>query len=125
MADDDEQTDDEQAMTEADRSEVTGAETAADPEQDEVGPVSGEAEDEDGQPSSGAVSAQFEELPSEEEQARVEEERQERLDPDNRPEGAEVDNTDRDFDHEKGLFTDNDDYESAEAKFPAAGAQGA
>jgi hypothetical protein len=39
----------------------------------------------------------------------VEEERGKRLDPDNRPENAEVDNTDRDFDVVKGQFTDSED----------------
>lgn len=41
---------------------------------------------------------------SEEEQREIEEERQRRLDPANRPEGAEVDNTDRTF--EDGEFKD-------------------
>src|SRR6478735_498850 len=51
----------------------------------------------------------------------IEEERERRLDPDNRPEGAEVDNTDRTFDHEHGQFTDADDYdESAPAPFSDA-----
>ena len=55
----------------------------------------------------------------------IEAERQERLDPDNRPEGALVDNTDRDFDVEKGMYTDSEGYEEAEPKFPAEGEQGA
>jgi hypothetical protein len=55
----------------------------------------------------------------------VEQERQERLDPDNRPDAAEVDNTQRTFDETKGLFTDSDGYESAEEKFPPMGEQGA
>ena len=54
----------------------------------------------------------------------IEAERRERLDPDNRPDRAEVDNTDRDFDEEKGMFTDREGYEEAEAKFPPAGEQG-
>jgi hypothetical protein len=37
----------------------------------------------------------------------VEKERQERLDPDNRPENSEVDNSDRDFDPVHGEFTDS------------------
>jgi hypothetical protein len=61
--------------------------------------------------------------PADEEQ--IEEERQERLDPDNRPDNVEVDNTDRDFDPEKGMFTDAEGYDEAEAKFPAIGEQGA
>jgi hypothetical protein len=49
----------------------------------------------------------------------IEAERKERLDPDNRPDTAEVDNTQRDFDAEKGTFTDTDDYEEVEPKFVA------
>jgi hypothetical protein len=58
-------------------------------------------------------------------EAVIEEEREQRLDPDHRPDGVEVDNTDRDFDPEKGMFTDSEGYEDAEPKFPAAGEQGA
>ena len=36
-----------------------------------------------------------------------------------------MDNTDREFDPEKGMFTDDEDYDQAEAKFPAIGEQGA
>jgi hypothetical protein len=39
----------------------------------------------------------------------IEKERRERLDPDNRPDNAEVDNTDREFDVVKGQFTDSED----------------
>jgi hypothetical protein len=73
-------------------------------------------EDSGGTPQPGAD-------PADEEQ--IEEERQERLDPDNRPDNVEVDNTDRDFDPEKGMFTDAEGYDEAEAKFPAVGEQGA
>ena len=38
----------------------------------------------------------------------IDEERERRLDPDNRPDGAEIDNTDRDFDVEHGRFEDSD-----------------
>jgi hypothetical protein len=55
----------------------------------------------------------------------IEAERQERLDPENRPEDAEVDNTDREFDAEKGMYTDSEGYERAEEKFPPLGEQGA
>ena len=55
----------------------------------------------------------------------IEKERQERLDPENRPENVEVDNTDREFDPEKGMFTDSEGYDEAEAKFPGIGDQGA
>src|SRR3954471_9963824 len=61
--------------------------------------------------------------PADEEQ--IEEERERRLDPDNRPDNVEVDNTQRDFDVEKGLFKDSEGYEEAEEKFPPLGGQGA
>lgn len=38
----------------------------------------------------------------------IERERQERLAPENRPENAEVDNTQRTFDPEKGVFKDSE-----------------
>lgn len=38
----------------------------------------------------------------------IEQERERRLDPDNRPDGAEIDNTDRDFDVARGRFEDSD-----------------
>jgi hypothetical protein len=52
--------------------------------------------------------------PDEETKQEMEEERERRLDPDNRPDGAEVDNTDREFDVERGMFTDSDDYDTDE-----------
>ena len=52
--------------------------------------------------------------PDEDTKQEMEEVRKERLDPDNRPEGAEVDNTDRTFDHERGQFTDSEDYDDSE-----------
>ncbi len=63
--------------------------------------------------------------PEEADEAEIEEARQERLDPVNRPDHVEVDNTDRDFDPEKGMFTDTEGYDEAEEKFPAIGEQGA
>lgn len=50
----------------------------------------------------------------------IEQERSERLDPDNRPDGAEVDNTDRTFDSEAGMFTDNPDYDEDDRPFASA-----
>ncbi|MCW2817597.1 MAG: hypothetical protein JWR42_384, partial [Marmoricola sp.] len=44
----------------------------------------------------------------------MEEDREQRLDPENRPENAEIDNTDRDFDVKRGMFTDNDAYDDSE-----------
>lgn len=51
----------------------------------------------------------------------IEEERRRRLAPENRPENTEVDNTDRDFDVEKGMFTDDPGYEDAPKKYPPLG----
>ncbi|HWM73182.1 MAG TPA: hypothetical protein VNQ53_05550 [Nocardioides sp.] len=47
----------------------------------------------------------------------IERERAERLDPDNRPEDTEVDNTDRTFDSGAGMFTDNENYDEAERPY--------
>jgi hypothetical protein len=46
--------------------------------------------------------------PDEQDEQQIEKERQERLDPENRPENSEVDNSDRDFDPVHGQFTDSD-----------------
>jgi hypothetical protein len=43
--------------------------------------------------------------------------REERLDPDNRPENSEVSNAGREFDSEKGMFTDAPGYDQAEKQF--------
>jgi hypothetical protein len=47
----------------------------------------------------------------------IEKEREERLDPENRPDGAEIDNTERAFDSGAGKFTDDEDYNSSERPF--------
>jgi hypothetical protein len=49
--------------------------------------------------------------------AEIERERAERLDPDNRPEDTEVDNTGRTFDSGAGKFTDSDDYDENDRPF--------
>jgi hypothetical protein len=49
----------------------------------------------------------------------IERERAERLDPANRPDAAEVDNTGRTFDAEAGKFTDNEGYSEAEKPYRA------
>jgi hypothetical protein len=54
---------------------------------------------------------------SEEEVARIERERRERLDPGNRPDNAEVDNTGRDFDEVHGRFADSEPPEQGELEF--------
>ena len=55
----------------------------------------------------------------------LQQERAERLAPENRPECAEVDNTGRDFDVEKGMFTDDPEYDQAPRKYPPLGEGGA
>lgn len=52
--------------------------------------------------------------PDDQTKQELEEERRQRLDPDNRPDGAEVDNTDRTFDTARGQFTDAEDYDDSE-----------
>ena len=52
--------------------------------------------------------------PDDETKQEMDAERERRLDPDNRPEGAEVDNTERTFDHDRGQFTDSEDYDESE-----------
>lgn len=49
----------------------------------------------------------------------IERERAERLDPANRPDAAEVDNTRRTFDAETGKFTDSEGYAEAEKQYRA------
>ena len=72
------------------------------------------AHDEDGSASSKAAGGSMTgALPdaddmSQEELDEIEAERKERTAPDNRPEGAEVDNTDREFDPVQGQFTDSE-----------------
>ena len=64
---------------------------------------------EEGSAGSADPSATFRENPpDEEEQKEIEEERERRLDPENRPEGAEVDNTQRTFDTDDGKFDDDE-----------------
>ena len=55
--------------------------------------------------------------PDEDTKHEMEEERDRRLDPENRPDGAEIDNTDRDFDVDKGMFTDNEAYEKVDPEY--------
>jgi len=60
---------------------------------------------------SAAMSDKFTAKPPEDEIKEIESEREERLAPENRPDGAEVDNTHREFDSEAGMFTDAPGYE--------------
>lgn len=78
-----------------------------DESRDEAAPPQYEVED----PESGGTadpSAKFREQdpPSDQELQEIERERAERLAPENRPENAEVDNTDRTFDPARGDFID-------------------
>lgn len=50
------------------------------------------------------------EEPDEDTKQEIEKERAERLDPGNRPDNAEVDNTPREFDVDRGMFTDSDEF---------------
>ena len=63
--------------------------------------------------STGDTTAAFREKPDEATIREIEEERQERLDPENRPRNAEIDNTHRDFDPEQGAFDDDLDQPPA------------
>jgi len=56
------------------------------------------------------------EVPAEE-VARIEAERRERLADENRPAGSEVDNSERDFDSEAGMFTDSPGYDPDDKPF--------
>ena len=61
---------------------------------------------------------------SDDELSEIERDREQRLDPDNRPDKAEVDNTDREFDETKAMFTDAEGYSEADEEFPPAAEQG-
>jgi hypothetical protein len=52
--------------------------------------------------------------PDEDTKKDMAEEREKRLDPDNRPDNAEVDNTPRTFDVDRGQFTDSEEYDENE-----------
>jgi hypothetical protein len=57
------------------------------------------------------------EKPPDDEIEEMEAERQQRLDADNRPDNAEVDNTHREFDPAVGMFTDNEEYDGSEGRY--------
>ncbi len=59
----------------------------------------------------------FTEEPDEETKQQLLREREERLDPDNRPETAEVDNTERTFDPATGEFSDSETHDRSEPRF--------
>jgi hypothetical protein len=60
------------------------------------------------------------ERPPDDEVQAIEDERVRRLDADNRPDNAEVDNTNREFDSSVGMFTDSDDYDGADERYAPA-----
>ena len=61
--------------------------------------------------------------PDEDTKQDIEEERERRLDPENRPDGAEVDNTSRTFDTERGMFTDSEGYDESDPQFASEEAE--
>ncbi len=81
---------------------------------------SSEPEDETTSEGSGLTTTHHQAEISDEDRDQLEQERQKRLDPENRPENAEVDNTGREFDVEKNDFTyapgeEPDDVDHAQA----------
>jgi hypothetical protein len=72
--------------------------------------IDGESPSPDQQPDGGEIVESREKSPESDELSaeELEEERQRRLDPENRPEATEVDNTDRTFDPISGTFEDDD-----------------
>src|SRR6478736_3050315 len=92
---------------------------------DEGGEHLADGAGEDGDDSEPGVGSTRQPGADPEDKEEIEEERERRLDPENRPDNVEVDNSERDFDVEKGMFTDSEGYEEAEEKFPPLGGQGA
>jgi hypothetical protein len=72
-------------------------------------------EEVEGEAGSSDPSKKFREMEIPEERVdEIENTRETRLDPDNRPENAEVDNSERTFDSERGHFTDSEEYDESE-----------
>jgi hypothetical protein len=92
-------------------------------EQHEQEPETGSETGSDREP--GEAAEQFEQAPDDSEVEEIEHDREERLDPDNRPDNVEIDNTQREFDVQKGMFTDSEGYDEADERFPPAAEQGA
>jgi hypothetical protein len=80
--------------------------------------TSGEIEEGHG---TGDTTAAFKEKPDQETIEEIERTRRERLDPRNRPENAEVDNTQKTFDYATGTFLEDHEGEDLEPRFPASG----
>ncbi len=89
--------------TEPDNSTDEGTDEGTDETSD-----AGDSDDSDGTARLTKEQAMGQEDVPEDKQQAIEEEREKRLDPDNRPENAEVDNSERDFDVESGQFTDHE-----------------
>jgi hypothetical protein len=83
---------------------------------DESGKVKVDIED-----AGGRELRDVDEKPPDDEVKAMEEERERRLDPDNRPDDAEVDNTHRTFDSDTGHFTDSDDFDESVAPYAGSG----
>jgi hypothetical protein len=65
-----------------------------------------------------SLGIEVDKVPDEQTRQLLDEERSRRLDPANRPQDAEIDNTQRTFDHERGQFIDGEGYDaSAPARF--------
>ena len=74
-----------------------------------------EGEDVEGEAGSSDPSKRFREMEIPPERVdEIEQTREQRLDPENRMENAEVDNSDRTFDPQRGHFTDAEEYDESE-----------
>ena len=72
-------------------------------------------EDVEGEAGSSDPSKRFREMEIPQERVEeIEQTREQRLDPENRMENAEVDNSDRTFDSQRGHFTDSEEYDESE-----------
>jgi len=78
----------------------------------------------EGQRESGTAGLPDEDDVPEETLEDIQGDRKERLDPDNRPDGAEIDNTPRTFDSGAGMFTDNPDYDPDDRPYAGPGDSG-
>ena len=91
-----------------DESPEESTDESTDDSADETSDETSDSGDSDDSPRLTKEQAMGQEDVPEDKQQAIEEEREKRLDPDNRPENAEVDNSDRDFDVKSGQFTDHE-----------------
>ena len=120
----DEQKPDEQADEQADQQADEQGEQHPTPDErlEDVGTNRGTydlPEPGEGQRESGTAGLPDEDEVPDETIEEIDTERAERLDADNRPEGAEVDNTQRTFDAGAGMFTDTPDYDENDRPYAA------